>query len=121
MARATPISHRSATDLKGLRDCAATLDLNDLPARVAERYRRMVRDLEAALGKDVNRARAIVRDLVGQEIRVAPSQGREHLVAKIATGAEALFQASGGSQIMLVPGIGLEPTTRALRMRCSTN
>jgi site-specific DNA recombinase len=94
----------------------------DLRTRGAARYRRRVRELETALNRDVGRARAIVRELVGGKIPCFPNKEREHLVAHLPTGAEACFAAAaGGSQIIMVPGIGLEPTTRALRMRCSTN
>jgi site-specific DNA recombinase len=126
--RASPaLARRLAAAEQELATLTASAQVKRAPAtplrpRVAERYQQMVRNLETALGKDTNRARAIIRELVGWEIKVVPNETREHLVAQLATGTEALvLKASGGGQTMSVPGIGLEPTTRALRMRCSTN
>ena len=93
-----------------------------LPMRVADRYRGMVAQLEAALGTDVARARSIIRELVGGAIKVAPDERRAFLIAQVPTGAESLIlQAVNASHIMMMPGRGLEPPTRALRMRCSTS
>ncbi len=69
---------------------------------------------EIALGRDVNRARAIIRQLVGEEIRVVPDEAGKHLVAHLPFGSEALLQASGGSQIFVVAGPGFEPGTFGL-------
>jgi site-specific DNA recombinase len=118
---------KAEEELAALEASAAAAPLSapvlDLRPRIRERYRRLVRDLENSLSRrDVARARSIIKELVGWEIRVSPSEDRTHLVAFVPTGSEVLVsQASGASKISLVPGIGFEPTTHALRMRCSTN
>ena len=79
--------------------------------RIAQRCEAMVVRLESLLKKDLDRSRAALRDIVGDEIVLQP----EGPVLRANYGLESfqmLAQASG-SEIM-VAGVGFEPTTFGL-------
>ncbi len=75
------------------------------PLAIGERYRRLVASLEAELSRDVHKARAALRQIVGNEIPVVPHESGEHLVARLGLETEALL-AAGGSEIFVVAGAG---------------
>lgn len=61
----------------------------DFLPRAVDKYRALVRNLPAALGRDVARARAQLRQLIGQ-VRLVPEHG--HLVAEIKGNYAGLFK-----------------------------
>jgi hypothetical protein len=77
-----------------------------LPIQLADRYRRIVSNLETELTRDVHKARTLLRQLVGNEISVVPHESGKHLVARIGLVTEALLQTAGGSEIFVVAGAG---------------
>jgi hypothetical protein len=80
---------------------------------VGERYRQMVATLEVELSRDVHKARAALRQIVGNEIQVMLHESGKHLVARIGLDTEALLVAAG-SAIFVVAGAGFEPATFGL-------
>ena len=68
--------------------------VTDFLPRAVDRYRVMVRDLPAALVRDVARARAQLRHLIGQ-VRLVP-QG-DHLVAEVEGNYAGLFKLATGT------------------------
>ena len=78
-----------------------------------QRYRDMVADLGNTVLADVERAREVLREMVGEEIRVIPERG--HLVYEMGLNETPLTALAGGaSQIGLVAGAGFEPATFGL-------
>ncbi len=87
------------------------LALAALP-RAIDRYREMVADLGNAVLRDVERAREVIREMVG-EIRVTPENG--HLIYEMGLNETPLTALAGGaSQIGVVAGAGFEPATFGL-------
>ena len=66
-----------------------------LPGQIAERFRRMVENLETELGRDVPKARTALRQILGDEIPVVPHESGNHLVARIGLDGQALVAAAG--------------------------
>ena len=83
------------------------------PARIRDRIRQMARDLAIELGRDVNKARGVLRTILGNQIPVVPHESGKHLVAKIGLDLHQLCEVSG-SQIFVVAGAGFEPATFGL-------
>ena len=75
------------------------------------RYKRQVMDLQSALTDDVGKARALLRELVGE---ITLTQDGEGVYAAIGQPAEAKKMGNGGLSMGLVAGTGLEPVTFGL-------
>jgi site-specific DNA recombinase len=72
-----------------------TARILDFPARLKARFNKMVDKLEENLARDPNRARAALREIVG-EIPVFPHESRKYLVAKLGL-SEMFLRAAVGS------------------------
>jgi hypothetical protein len=79
------------------------LKITALPARLADRYRKLVSNLKDTLGRDTDRARAALRELCG-EIRVAPHASGDYLVAELRLNEKPLMLAVSGSPVLMVAG-----------------
>jgi len=79
-----------------------------LPGQIETLYLRLVASLEAELSRDVQKARTILRRIVGSEIPVKPHPSGKHLVARIGLDLQELVQAVGGSEIFVVAGARFE-------------
>lgn len=66
----------------------------DFVPRAVDRYRALVRDLPATLGRDVARARAQLRHLIGR-VRLVPEG--DHLVAELQGSYAGLFKLAAGT------------------------
>ena len=75
-----------------------SLRIADLPARLGDRYRKLVANLQDALGRDAARARAALRELCG-DIRVAPHESGDYLVAELRLNEKPLLLAVSGSPV----------------------
>jgi hypothetical protein len=93
---------------------AANANIESLIApRVAERCRVLVDRLEETLGKDPERSRVALREIVGDEIKLQPDESGRFLWAEY--GLESLsLLAQANSSILMVAGVGFEPTTFGL-------
>jgi site-specific DNA recombinase len=89
-----------------------TARILDFPARLAARFNKMVDKLEEYLAHDPNRARAALREIVG-EIPVFPHESGKYLVAKLGL-SELFLRAAVGSERSMVAGAGFEPATFGL-------
>jgi len=54
-----------------------------LPVHLVEKHRRLVAGLEAELARDVHKERTLLRQIVGDEVRVTPHESGKHLVARL--------------------------------------
>ena len=84
----------------------------EFPVKLTARVRKAVENMLAYLHQEPDRARAAVRELVG-EIPCAPDETGKFLVARVGL-SETLLRAVGGSEILLVAGAGFEPATFGL-------
>ena len=88
--------------------------------RIAEQYRAMVDDFANVETKDVARARIEIRRLLGDEIRVRPSEDGTHLEAAVPEFPDKLIELAVGNGRKInelenmVAGIGFEPMTFGL-------
>jgi len=113
MLRSSPVLAQrltaAETELARLeaQDAKPTADVVQIPILLQERYRHLVQGLETALARgEVNRARTLLRQLIGGEIIVQPSPARDYLPARVPAGTETLLSAAADSEIMVVPGTG---------------
>ena len=82
--------------------------------RLVDEYRELVDDLATSLTSvNVSRARAEMRKLVG-DIQVEATPDEIRLLSKEGSFETALLRATGQHQVMLVAGVGFEPTTFGL-------
>ncbi len=98
---------------------ALSVDTRDLDKvvgflpRAVDRYRELVEDLGTATQRDVARARAQIKTLLGGAVRLVPAQGRAYLEAEIAGDYAGLLKMAG-NKISVVAGAGFEPATFGL-------
>jgi len=74
----------------------------DFPARLTQRYKKLVESLEQNLSRDPHRARAALREICG-EIPVFPHESGKFLVAKLGLN-QMLLRAAVGSKKFVVAG-----------------
>lgn len=89
-----------------------TARIIDFPARLNAQFNKMVDKLEEHLARDPNRARAALREIVG-EIPVFPHESGKYLVAKLGL-SELFLRAAVGPERSMVAGAGFEPATFGL-------
>lgn len=82
--------------------------------RLPERYKRMVSNLEEVALRDVERARASIRRIVGDKITLRPAESGDFLQALVGLEVLEVLSAVGGRQINMVAGTGFEPVTFGL-------
>jgi hypothetical protein len=82
--------------------------------RAIDRYSELVESFETVARRDVERARAQLEQILGQDIRIYPTPERTLLEAEVCGSNAGLLQASGVGKISLVAGVGFEPTTFGL-------
>ena len=91
-------------------------DVVELHPQAAERYRRKVEEIQAALAAGDaagTEAVALVRDLI-QKVRVIPTPRGEPVGLEVAGDLAAILAMNGGGTAVmstLVAGVGFEPTT----------
>ena len=108
------------TELAGMRKVAApqeTTKLDRVIPRIDDTFRAMVADLPNAIKRDVDRARATVRQYTGNSIRVVSDGVTVRFLSESMRLEASLLIAAGGtaaSQTNLVAGVGFEPTTFGL-------
>jgi site-specific DNA recombinase len=109
------------TRLAGLQRTAAyakehvTVESMIVP-RIAERCRGLVGRLEEALAKDPERGRIALRDIVGDEIKLAPDESGRFLWAEFGLESLSLVAKAANSSINLVAGARYdEPLSVELR------
>jgi site-specific DNA recombinase len=79
------------------------------------RFRALIRNLPKALNRgDVARGRATLQRLLGGGAILSPNPVRRRLVARIGLDPGALLGVSGYRNIIVVAGVGFEPTTFGL-------
>jgi site-specific DNA recombinase len=88
-------------------------DVLTLVPRIAARYLEIVTCLEGALGRNPERARAALTDVIGPRITLQPDPSGKHLWADFGLEAGPLLVAAGMPEIM-VAGAGFEPATFGL-------
>ncbi len=76
--------------------------------------RLLVENFKAVTQKGVARARNQIRKLVGDEIRLVPTQAGDHLGAELNGDFVSLPGVPDRSQLALVAGAGFEPATFGL-------
>lgn len=81
--------------------------------RVAERYLEIVNQLEGALGRDPERARSALADMLGSRITLQPAPSGKYLWAEFGLEATPLLVAAGLPEFM-VAGAGFEPVNGRL-------
>jgi hypothetical protein len=77
--------------------------------RAAERYREMLANLEAALSADVDGSRALLREMLGESIKLTPAPDKQALQAEIpGAGIYRLATRMAGGQLLdnVVAGAG---------------
>lgn len=83
---------------------------------VAERYKAVVAKLEDRLGRDVERARAALVDVIGERITLQPDESGKYLWAELNFTATPLLAAVGMPEIMVAgTGFGLSRRWRSRR------
>jgi hypothetical protein len=81
----------------------------DMLPRAAERYREMLANLEAALSADVDGSRALLREMLGESIKLTPAPDKQALQAEIpGAGIYRLATRMAGGQLLdnVVAGAG---------------
>jgi hypothetical protein len=98
---------------------AARATVVTMPLQLDQRLHRLVADLEIEPARDVQKARTILRQLIGNEVPVVPHASGKHLVARVGLDVTELLQAVGAHgnfapEILMVAGAGFEPATFGL-------
>ncbi len=106
-------------ELEGLRRQAIpreVIKLDRAIPRIDDAFREMVADLPNTIKRDVDRARATVRQYTGNSIKVETDGKTVRFMSESMRLETALLIAAGGahSQTNVVAGVGFEPTTFGL-------
>jgi site-specific DNA recombinase len=110
----------SATEVKlaslesqAIADDAEMAKVAELLPRVSDRYKTLLANLGTALRRNVVAARDALRALIGDSVVVRPAADRKHLVAEISV-VEMAQRLGNSGNIIMVAGVGFEPTTFGL-------
>jgi site-specific DNA recombinase len=85
-----------------------------LEARLGDRCRAMVQRLEETLGRDLERSRAALREVVGDVVTLAPDESGRFLWAHYGQAGAEQLRAVANESKTLVAGAGFEPATFGL-------
>ena len=110
------------SELTALREQAKPREVKKLDRvipRIDDAFRELVADLPNAIKRDVDRARATVRQYAGNTIRVETDGKTVRFMSESGRIERAILIAAGGaagvtSQTSVVAGVGFEPTTFGL-------
>ena len=116
-ARARTAQKRSSHRLEARKAPAAKVE--KLLPKIADSYRALIDNIGASVQRDIARARTDLRRVLGDAIRLLPSESGDFLEAKVSLARERLIRLAANSlnnneKYNVVAGAGFEPATFGL-------